>query len=272
MSDYFMNPVDFFSAPNVWGILFAVLFGLFWLALLAPKQAKRGTFWIMLVAGAVMFIPAIAFVQSPLQTLIGKALVHFWTMEQLQDKVLLAVVPQILMGGLVQEGFKLLPLLVLFYAVRKGVVGPRSFLLMGAAVGAGFAMFETQWINNSVIAQGFTWDTLKLGWVAYLPFFERFFSTAFHISSAAFLAYGLARGRWWQYFLSLALVHAVLNYGAVLYQIGKLTVNQAEILIAILSTILFGLALYTRWHRSNGTAAAPATRVAATDSTGNTIS
>lgn len=275
MSDYFMNPVDFFRNPNMWGIFFAVLFGLFWLALLVPKQAKRATFWIMLVAGAVVFIPAIAFVQSPLQTLIGKALVHYWNMEQLQDKVLLAVVPQILMGGLVQEGFKLLPLFVLFYGVRKGIVGPRSFMLMGAAVGAGFAIIETQWVNNSVIAQGFTWDTLKLGWVAYLPFFERFFSTAFHIGSGAFLAYGLARGRWWQYFLSLALVHAILNYGAVLYQIGKLTVNQAEILIAILSTILFGLALYARWHRSNAVPsaepAAPHALAAVGDSSGDTV-
>lgn len=273
MSDYFMNPVEFFRDPNLWGILFGVLFGLFWLALLAPKQAKRGTFWVMLVAGAVVFIPAIAFVQSPLQTLIGKGLVHFWTMNQLQDKVLLAVVPQILMGGLVQEGFKLLPLLVLFYAVRKGVVGPKSFLLMGAAVGAGFAIFETQWINNSVIAQGFTWDTLKLGWVAYLPFFERFFATAFHIGSGAFLAYGLARGRWWQYFLSLGVVHAILNYGAVLYQIGTLTVNQAEIVIAILSAILFGLALYARWHRTARSAeAAPVAPAAVPDSSGNPVS
>ncbi|MDO8473779.1 MAG: PrsW family glutamic-type intramembrane protease [Dehalococcoidia bacterium] len=258
MSNYFMNPGDFFANPNLWGILFAILFGLFWLALLAPRQATRGTFWIMLVAGAVVFMPAIAWVQTPLQTLIGKALVHFWTMDQLQDKVLLAVVPQILMGGLVQEGFKLLPLLVLFYGVRKGVVGPKSFLLLGAAVGAGFAMFETQWVDNSIIAQGFTWETLKLGWIAYLPFFERFFSVAFHIGSAAFLAYGLARGRGWQYYLSLVGVHALVNYGAVLYQVEKLTVNQAEIGIAVLSAIIFGLALYSRWHRTAGMPQEPA--------------
>ncbi|MCK5182491.1 MAG: hypothetical protein KAQ73_08110, partial [Dehalococcoidia bacterium] len=59
-----------------------------------------------------------SFIQIPLQTWAGQALGHFWSQEVLMRWILLGGIPQILLSGLVQEGSKLVPMVV--YWGRSG--------------------------------------------------------------------------------------------------------------------------------------------------------
>ncbi len=262
MTDYFLDAKIIFRDPSLWGIGIALVFGTFWIVLLAPRQAARPTFWVMFLLGALAFVPAIAWVQSPLQTLLGQGLTRLWTMEQLQERVLLAVVPQILIGGLVQEGLKFIPLAIWFFAVRRGVAGPKSSLILGAALGAGFAIVEGQWVLNTLFAQGFTWETLQIGWDAYLPFIERFFIMGFGVAAGGLMAWGLARRLGWQSYLVASVLHGAINYGAVLYQLGRLSVIQVEVGIAVFSTAFFCLIAFLRWRKSDGDLPGPVVEAA----------
>lgn len=159
--------------------------------------------------------------------------------------ILLAAIPQMLLTGLVQEGAKLLPVVV--YWRRSGRnLDPKLGLVIGAVAGAGCAIFEARWVLSQ-----WTWELVQTyGYMALLGFWERFFTVAAHISFSALAGYGLAKGWGWQFYLITSFLHGLLNYSAVFRAAGLFTDVHAEIYIAVLAVAVSAWALWLRWRKT----------------------
>jgi RsiW-degrading membrane proteinase PrsW (M82 family) len=179
---------------------------------------------------------------------------YFWSQETLMNWILLAAIPSMLLTGLVQEGAKLVPVVVYWW--RRGMnIDPKVGLIIGAVAGAGFAIFETQWVHNQIFASGWTWGAVQTyGFWALAPFWERFFTVAAHIAFSALAGYGLAKGWGWQFYLMVSVLHGVLNYGAVLWQTEFLTTIQVEIYVGVLAVVVTAWVLWLRWKKGTVTA------------------
>ena len=164
--------------------------------------------------------------------------------------LLLAGIPAVLLSGLVQEGSKLVP--VVIYWWRKGrSIDPRLGLVIGAVAGLGLGVFEAVWAHNTVFALGWTWESVQTqGLIALTPFWERFFAVAFHIAASALAGYGLAKGWGWQFYLLAAFLHALLNYSVVLLQSGIFTIVNLEIYAAVFAVLVTAGVLWLRWRKS----------------------
>jgi len=260
MIDYMVNYfVSFFQNPSGWGIYLAIAiglaiaFGAVWLAGYRPPLFKKPWLWAVLVSSAFLTLAAVCFIQIPLQTWAGQALNHFWSQEVLMRWILLAAIPAILLTGLVQEGAKMVPVVVYWRRSGKNI-DPKLGLVIGAMAGAGFAIFEAQWAHNLIFASGWTWAAVQAGgFMALLGFWERFFTVAGHIAFSALAGYGLARGWGWQFYLIASVLHAVLNYSIVLVQAGTLNVLNAEIYIAAVAVAVTAWALWLRWRKGTAT-------------------
>ncbi len=231
------------------GIGLAVAFGALWFASYRTSILRKPWAWAVLAGSAFLTWVAVAFIQFPLQWWTGQALTHFWSQEVLIDWLLLAGIPQILLSGLVQEGSKLVP--VVIYWWRKGRnIDPKTGLIIGAVAGLGFGVFEAVWVHNLVFAYGWSWGMVHTsGLIALAPFWERFFAVAFHIAVSAFAGYGLAKGWGWQFYLIAAFAHAFLNYSVLFLQLGHVTVMQLEIFVAVWAALITAVALWLRWRK-----------------------
>jgi RsiW-degrading membrane proteinase PrsW (M82 family) len=254
MVDYMVTFFEsFFQNPSAWGIGLAIAFGAVWLACYWPPLFKKPWLWAVLVSSAFLTLAAISFIQIPLQIWAGQALVHFWNQETLMRWILLAAIPQILLPGLVQEGAKLVPVVVHWWHSGKSL-DPKLGLAIGAVAGAGFAIFEAQWAHSQIFASGWTWAAVQTyGFWALAGFWERFFTVAAHIAFSALAGYGLARGRGWQFYLIASILHGLLNYSVVLLQAGLLSGVYVEIYIAGIAVLVTVWALWLRWRKETAT-------------------
>ena len=262
MTDYMIAFFEsFFQNPSASGIYLvisiglAIAFGAVWLTCYWPQLIKKPWLWAVLVSSAFLTVVAVCFIQTPLRIWTGQALMHFWSQEVLMRWILLAAIPQILLTGLVQEGAKLVPVVVYWWRSGKNI-DPKLGLIIGAVAGAGFAIFEAQWAHNQIFASGWTWEAVQTyGFWALAGFWERFFTAAAHIAFSALAGYGLARGWGWRFYLVASVLHGLLNYGAVLWQAELLTDIHVEIYIAVLAVLVMAWALWLRWRRGMVTAA-----------------
>ncbi len=250
--------VSWFANPNAWGIGLAVVFGAIWLAAYWPQPLFKRHWWrwavlifiAVLVGSAIITWIAIAFIQIPLQVWSGQVLDRFWSWEVLTSWLLLAGVPGILLSGLVQEGAKLVPVVVYWWRSGKNI-DPKLGLAIGAVAGAGFGIFEAVWVHNIIFASGWSWEVVQTGGlVALAGFWERFFVVAFHTAASALAGWGLAKGWGWQFYLIASGLHAFLNYSTLFLQSGVMTVVRAEIFIASLALLVTYAALWLRWRRT----------------------
>jgi RsiW-degrading membrane proteinase PrsW (M82 family) len=251
---------SFFQNPSASGIYLAIAiglaiaFGAVWLAGYRPPLFKKPWLWAVLVSSPFLTLAAVSFIQIPLQVWAGQALNHFWSQEVLMSWILLAGIPQILLSGLVQEGSKLVPMVVYWWRSGKSI-DPKLGLAIGAVAGAGFGIFEAQWAHNLIFASGWTWEAVQTGgFMALLGFWERFFTVAAHIAFSALAGYGLARGWGWQFYLIASVLHGLLNYGIVLLQAGLFTFVHVEIYVAALAVLVTAWALWLRWRKGGATA------------------
>jgi RsiW-degrading membrane proteinase PrsW (M82 family) len=242
--------LSFFQNPSALGIGLAIAFGAIWLAAYRPPLIKRPWFWAVLVSSAILALAAASFIQIPLQVLAGAALGNFWSQEVLERWILLAAIPQIFLSGLVQEGAKLVPVVVYWWRSGRNI-DPRLGLAIGAVAGAGFGIFEAQWAHNVIFASGWTWGAVQAGgYMALAGFWERFFVVAAHTAFSALAGYGLARGWGWQFYLIAAALHGLLNYSVVLVQVGIFTALHMEIYVAVLAVLVTAWALWLRWRKT----------------------
>lgn len=241
---------SFFANPSVWGIGLAIYFGAIWLIPYYPPLFKQARPWVVMVVSAFLALAAVAFVQIPLQLLVGQAMGSIWSQEYVMSRVLLFGIPQILLSGLVQEGAKMVPL-VWYWRRRGRNLDPKLGLAVGAAAGAAFGIFEAQWVHNTIFASVNIWEVLQVsGPLVLAGFWERFFVVAAHTAFSALASYGLAWGKGWQFYLIASGLHALLNYSAVLLTAGVFTAVQLELYVAIFAVSLTAWALWLRWRKT----------------------
>lgn len=242
---------SWFTNYNALGVGLALVFGAIWLAGLWPPLFKKYWLWAVLVGSAFLSLAAVGFVQIPLQLLVAQALNHFWSQEILISGLLLAGIPQILLSGLVQEGAKMVPMVVWWGRCGRSL-DPKLGLAIGAVAGAGLGIFEAVWVHNMLFASGWSWAAVQTsGLMALAGFWERFFAVAFHIGVSALAGYGLARGWGWQFYLLAAFLHSLLNYSAVLLQVGVFGSVQMESYVAVVAVVVTWSALWLRWRKTD---------------------
>jgi len=242
--------VYFFSSPSVMSIGLAVVFGAIWLACYRPPLITKPWLWAVLAAGAVLAPIAIAVTAFPLRFGISWVYGSLWSQETLSQWALLASLPSMYLFGLVQEGFKLLP--VVAYWWREGRdIEPKLGLAAGAVSGAGFGILEAQWTLSYIFTSGWNWEKVQIeGLVALAGFWESFFVIGVHVASCALAGWGLARGWGWQFYLLAAFVYLLPSYTYVLMSKELITAVQAEFLIAIWALIVVGVTLWLRERKS----------------------
>jgi len=246
---------SFFQNPSASGIHLAIAiglaiaFGAVWLACYRPPLFKKPWLWAVLVSSPFLTLAAVSFIQVPLYVWTGQALGNLWSQWSAMRWLLLAGIPLMLITGLVQEGAKLVPVVVYWRRSDRNI-DPKLGLAIGAVAGAGFAIFESQWAHNLIFASGWTWAAVQTsGFMALLGFWERFFAVAAHIAFSALAGYGLAKGRGWQFYLIASGLHALLNYGGILRSAGLLTDLQTEIYVAVIAVVVTVWALWLRWRK-----------------------
>ena len=246
---YFQNP----SASS--GILaisigLAIGFGAVWLAGYRPPLFKKPWLWAVLTGSPFLTLAAASFIQFPLQMWTWQALDHFWSQEVSMRWFLLAAIPGMLLGGLVEEGAKMVPMVVYWRRSGKNI-DPKLGLAIGAVAGAGFAIFSAQHQHNLIFFTGWNWAWAVHtgGFWALAGFWESFFTVAANIAFSALAGYGLARGRGWQFYLIASALHALLNYGRFLL-IALLPDLHEEIYIAAVAVAVTAWALWLRWRKT----------------------
>ncbi len=234
------------------GIGLGLLFGAIWYtAYWSPMLGKRFS-WAVVSISAILTWLAVCFIQVPLQSLTTQGMNLIWDQTVLMRWILLAIIPQMLYSGLVQEGAKLVPVVFISWK-RKTRMDPKAGLMMGAAAGLGFGVFEAVWIHNSMFISGWSLSTsIGTTGIIYglLPFWERFFTVAFHTASSAIAGWGLAKGRGWQFYLIASFAHALLNYSVVLYSANHFGQLQVSIYVAVLSLTTTAAALWLRYRKN----------------------
>ncbi|MGA8848352.1 MAG: PrsW family glutamic-type intramembrane protease [Dehalococcoidia bacterium] len=247
--------VRFFQNPSAWGIGLAIAFGVVWLAAYRPPLFKKPWLWAVLVGSAFLTLAAFCFIQIPLGSLIWQALFHFWSLDVLEHWLFLAGIPSIILIGLVQEGSKLVPVVIYWWRSGKNI-DPKLGLAIGAVAGAGFGILQAQSALNAQFASGWTWESVQsAGFIALLGYVGSFFGIAAHIAFSALAGYGLARGWGWQFYLIASFLHSLLNFDAILLQARLLTAPVGvEIYDVVLAALVTAGALWLRWRKTAATA------------------
>ncbi len=236
--------VYFFSHPTIWGIGLAIGFGTVWLACYRPPFLSKPWLWAVLVAGAVLSPIAIAVVSYPVRYAVSAGYALLWNPETINRWALLASIPSMFLVGLVREGFKLVPLVVVWW--RKGwAVDPKLGLITGAVCGAGFGIVEAMWMHNYIFATGWSWENVRLQGIGQLVgFWESFFVLGSGLASTALVGWGIGKGRWWQFYLAAAGIYLVINYSYVLVRKELVNATQAEFIIAACAVLVTGVVLW----------------------------
>ena len=232
------------------GIGLGIVFGAIWYATYWTPILGKPWPWAVLISSIILSWTAVAFIQIPLQIWTGQALNFFWSQEIIMRFLLIAGIPQILLSGLVQEGSKLVP--VVIYWWRKGRnINPKLGLVIGAIAGLGFGTFEAVWVHNLTFISGWSLQTAESTglMVALIPFWERFFLVSFHAASSAIAGWGLAKGWGWQFYLLTTFTHGIINYGVAIFRIGAINQVQLSIYVVAWALIVTAVALWLRWKK-----------------------
>jgi len=243
--------VNWFSNPNIIAMGLAVLFGLFWYALYRPPVRGYSFIWAVAVVSAILALLSVVVIQMPLQALTGQLLVRAFDQATLLKWLYVLGIPSILLSGLVQEGAKLLPVVYIWQKSDRAL-DPKVGLIIGAAAGLGFGIFEAMWALNQAFAGGWTWAAVSAGgFLALAPVWERFFVIAGHIAFSALAGYGLARERGGLFYLIAALLHSLMNYTVILLQTQLISITTLEILAALITVGATAWVLFIRYTGDN---------------------
>lgn len=243
--------VNWFSNPNFTAMGIALLIGVFWYALYRPPLRGYSFLWLVMAVSAILTLLAVVIVQMPLQTLVGMGIGAAFGPATISTWIYFLGIPQIALSGIVQEGSKLLPAVFIWQKSDRSL-SPKVGLIIGAAAGVGFGVFEAMWALNQAYAGGWTLSAIQGGsFQALTPLWERFFVVAGHTAFSALAGYGLATDRGWQFYLVAAALHSLMNYTLVLLQAQLISVTTVEVLIAAVAVGATAWALVLR-HTGEG--------------------
>ena len=167
MVDFFLS---WFSAPSIVGLGLAIVFGAIWFTPYWTPILKKPWLWAVLVSSAILSLAAVSFIQIPLQIWASQALNHFWSQEVLVSWLPLVGIPAILISGLVQEGSKLVPVVIWWWRSGRNI-DPKLGLAIGAVAGLGLGVFEAVWVHNAIFASGWSWEAVQTGGLVALAGF-----------------------------------------------------------------------------------------------------
>lgn len=241
-----MSVIDFFTNPTAWGYGLTIIFVIVWLVALGVWRLRSKWLWLG-VAGIILFAPVIAYIQAPLQSLIDNWLINKYGANTFSEQLLWMGLPLVLISGLVQEGAKTLPVAG-YWLARGKKITPEQGLIIGAVIGAGFAIIESQWVLNSLFASGWTFSLVgKYGVTALEGLWERFFTIGLQVGLTGLVGYGFARGKGWQFYLLASFLHCLANYPVLVVYRGLIGTGWVEIIIAVISAAVFACVLWLRW-------------------------
>jgi hypothetical protein len=244
--EYFLS---YFSNTNLLGVVLALLFGAIWLACFRPPLLQRLWLWEILAGSAIITLIAVSFIQIPIQNAIGKDINELMSAYNIMRVVLLNGISLAIVAGIVQEGAKLIPP-VIYWLIQKRDVDTRLMIIIGAIAGAGFGMFEAQWINNMYFSAGWNWSMVQdEGLIVLLPFLLTLFTIAFHTGACALTSYGLTKRFGWLFYLVIAIVNAVTQYCNYLVGSGVISYLLAQICITVFAVLVIAVALWLRWKK-----------------------
>jgi len=237
----------------------ALAFGAVWLLAHWPPLFKNRWLWVVGIFSAFFTLAAIIFIQIPLQYGINKGINAVFDSQTVQSWLLLIGLPLVLASGFVQEAAKIVP--IIFWKRRAGGISPLMGMAIGALAGAGFGIFEAFYGIGSTLNAGWTTAAIQSdGFIGISPFWERFFTVAFHISVSAIAGYGVARGKAVMFYVIAALLHSLVNYSSIIYQYwfistggifggGHIAIVEMETYIAVIAVLVTGVAMLLRWSR-----------------------
>lgn len=240
----------YFQHPTLAGIGIALLFGIIWLLLYWPPLLKEKSLWLVMVGSALVTVLASALIQVPLNEIFQSLLGLFWSQETLNSHTLLSGLPSVLVGGLVLEGAKIMPVIMLWK--RSGrTLNTLAGLLAGALAGIGFGVIEAQWVCNSLFTAGWSWSSSQAGNLAgFLTFWERLVMVGMQAGLSALVGYGLARGKGWKSYLVAVFIHALASYSTYLLAGGAMSVLLVEVYLTAVTAVLAVVMLSVRWEKT----------------------
>jgi len=214
---------------------------------------------VAFMAGTVLFVPVISWIQVPLQQV-----VQGWVVATLAtaDQAVLAL-PTALLSGVVQEPAKLLAAMLGLMIGRRWQpwrcgrldrVTPEPIgnaLLYGAAAGAGLGAFEAAILLSISLVVA---PVAGLGAVAP-AFVERVFAIVFHASLTGLVVYAWLRRRVWLGLTAAIFVHGANNY-IVLVLAARLGLSGIWVIEAVAAVVALasGTALVSLVRRGARTA------------------
>jgi len=192
----------------------------------------------VLLGGALAGLLVSAFILAPLNNLLS---MERFIIEEQTGRLLLSGALLVLIGGLAQEGAKLLPVWLLWKREKRAgrALDEHEGLLLGAAAGIGFGLLEAQWVHNLLFATGWNWDVFPTEYAsALITFWERLAMIGLHAGLSALAGWGLARGKGRLYFLAAALLHALAGFLSYLLAGGVISVLLMELALTVLVLVL----------------------------------
>jgi len=226
----------------------ALVIGALWYASYRPPiRGGYGFLWLVMGTSAVITLLAVVTIQMPLQALVGQLLALSFSAGTIATWLYILGIPQVALSGLVQEASKMVPMLVVWQRSER-YLDPKVGLLLGAAAGLGFGVFEAMWALNQAYAAGWTLSGGQAGgFLGIAPVWERLFAVAGHVAFSALAGYGLATERGWIFYLIAAALHSLSNYSIVLLQSGLIGMGAVEVLVALVAVGATAWALYIRY-------------------------
>lgn len=245
----------YFTRPSLYGILFALGLGLLWLMLWRPVWRQRIALLALFLAGAALYAPVVGGLQLSIQRwIVGRLALRLFLRFRTRFGLVMGV-PLMLISGLFQEAGKLLPA-ALYVQWRRPAA--RWAFAFGAAAGAGFSVFETQWVVSGLMSSGWSWEVVQVfGWRSLIPFWERVFLIGFHEVTAAISAYGWAGGGRWRFFGVAVGLNFALTYGVALEQAQLLSPVQRQVYLAAWAIIAVAIGLFLRRRAGRSTELPP---------------
>jgi RsiW-degrading membrane proteinase PrsW (M82 family) len=243
----------FFYNSSAWSGL-AIGFGAVWLASYWPPLFKKPWLWAVLVSSAFLTMAAVCYIQNPLVNLFygETTLSWLWSHGVLGRFVFLAGIP--LLKGLIQEGAKLVPVVVWWRRSGKNL-DLKLGLIIGAVAGAGFGICEAHRALSYIFASG--WDPNYMQFDVVNGFWGIFFTVAGQVAFSALAGYGLARGWGWQFYLIASSLHGLLFMArSRLFPICGTASSphfeyslEASVYTAVLAGLVTAWALWLRWRK-----------------------